>query len=82
MEGRSATEKVGVITVYATKAGNRDGTALGNAKAGQEAYDKEALGFPKSTGGGSRVDFTTRNGWPGWDDIIDNLEKKSVDKTP
>jgi hypothetical protein len=29
----------------------------------------------------TRVDLTTRKGWPGWDDIIHNLEKKSVDKT-
>jgi hypothetical protein len=29
----------------------------------------------------TRVDFTTRNGWPGWDEIIEKLEKKSVDKT-
>ncbi len=29
----------------------------------------------------TRVDFTIRKGWPDWDEIIDKLKEKSVDKT-
>jgi hypothetical protein len=61
-------------------------TALDSAKAAQEAYDKNTFNFPKlstsvSTGGGS-CDFSTRDGWPGWAEIIHLLEAASVDKAP
>ena len=59
-------------------------TALDSAKAVQEAYDKNTFNFPKlstsvSTGEGS-CDFTRRDGWPGWVEIIRLLEAASVDK--
>ena len=57
-------------------------TALDCAKAGQEAYDKKDFKGPKSLAvKSSCIDFTTRNGWPGWGEIIRLLETARVDKT-
>jgi hypothetical protein len=54
----------------------RNETALDCAKAGQEDYDNKIFKgpmslCPKSSG---VIDFTTRNGWPGWGEIIRLLE--------
>jgi hypothetical protein len=64
-------------------------TALDCARAGQEAYDKKELRGnnvsikgPKSlVAKSSCIDFTKRNGWPGWGEIIPLLEAARVDKT-
>jgi hypothetical protein len=59
-------------------------TALDCAKAGQEAYVKNEFKGPKSFEGPrsfsqfSHIDFTTRDGWPGWEFIIPRLEAASV----
>jgi ankyrin repeat protein len=87
----------GLISDLTIKNKSRGETALVCAKAGQEAYgkatDKTAFcpltvdvdqlrekGYQKGWHG-TRVDFTTRNGWPGWVEIIRLLEAASVDKT-
>jgi len=76
---------------------SRGETALDCARAGQEAYgkatDKTAFcpetvdvdqlrekGHQKGWHG-TRVDLTTRNGWPGWVEIIRLFEAANVDKT-
>jgi hypothetical protein len=62
-------------------------TALESAKKGKAAYEKDKEDFILNTIGnmlkdmGIRVDFTTLEGWRGWDEIKIELEKKSVDKT-
>jgi hypothetical protein len=59
-------------------------TALDCAKAGQEAYDKNKFQGPKwftRPRSFSYIDFTTRDGWPGWGIIIPRLESASVLKT-
>ncbi len=59
-------------------------TALDCAKAGQEAYIKNEFKGPKSFDGPrsfSFIDFTTRDGWPGWGVIIPRLEAASVETT-
>ena len=45
----------------------------------EKGYQKGVLGAFYTPG--TRVDFTTRDGWPGWVEIIRMLESASVDKT-
>ncbi len=46
-------------------------TALDQSKNGQKAYDNNTFKGPKSFALNSCcIDFTTRNGWPGWGEII------------
>jgi hypothetical protein len=72
----------GLISDLTIKNKSEGETALKCAEAGQEDYDKKKFKGPvsfaaKSSGG---IDFTTRNGWPGWGEIIRLLEAARVDK--
>jgi hypothetical protein len=59
-----------------------DETALDCAKTGQKTYAENKFKGPKSLAvKSSCIDFTTRNGWPGWGEIIRLLEAARVDKT-
>jgi hypothetical protein len=87
----------GLISDLAVKNKSCNETALDCAKAGQEAYGKatDKIAFCPETVDvdqlrekgyqkgwhGTRVDLTTRNGWPGWVEIIRLLESASIDKT-
>ncbi len=65
-------------------------TALDYAKEGHEEYGKatDKTSFcPKthmentSYNSGTRVDFTTRDGWPKWREVVRLLKAASVDQT-
>ena len=88
---------LGLISDLTVKNKSCNETALDCAKAGQEAYGKATdkivfcpetvdvdqlreKGYQKGWHG-TRVDLTTRNGWPGWVEIIRLLESASIDKT-
>jgi ankyrin repeat protein len=79
----------GLISDLTIKNKSEGKTALDCARAGQEAYDKKELRGnnvsikgPKSlVAKSSCIDFTKRNGWPGWGNIIPLLEAARVDKT-
>jgi hypothetical protein len=45
----------------------------------EKGYQKGVLGAFYTPG--TRVDFTTRDGWPGWVEIIRMLESAILDKT-
>jgi len=59
-------------------------TALDCARASQKAYDNNEFKGPKwftRPWSFSYIDFTTRDGWPGWGVIIPRLEAASVETT-
>ncbi len=70
--GQEAYEKATDKTVFFPKTIDVD-------ELREKGYQKGVRGA--FTTPGTRVDFTTRDGWPGWVEIIRLLESASVDKT-
>jgi hypothetical protein len=72
----------GLVSDLTIKNKSKGETALKCAEAGQKDYDNKIFKGPKSLAvKSSCIDFTTRNGWPGWVEIIRLLEAARVDKT-